>query len=63
MSVQGFEFGFSAVAGPLRRLARDQNLRCQAKTVAEAFSFFRAKYRFTSAHTTNSWVAFFFNHC
>jgi hypothetical protein len=24
MPVQAFEFGFSAVAGPLRRLARDQ---------------------------------------
>jgi hypothetical protein len=60
MPVEVLEFVFSR-RGPLRWLARDQQSSQRGYAGARSSSFFRSRYRFTSAHTANSWLPFFFS--
>ena len=61
MPVEAFGFGFPIIAARLRWLARDQQSSQRGYSGASSSSFFRSRYRFTSAHTANNWLAFFFS--
>jgi len=53
-------FFSSRPASVVRSWARDQQ-SSQPGYADASSSFFRSRYRFTSAHTANSWLAFFFS--